>query len=51
MLPIQIFALQMTGIAALIILSYFKFNKRGGHGTRHENKLKQIRNKKWQTRN
>jgi len=50
MIPIQIFALQMTAISVLIIMSYYKFNKRGGYGVNHENKLKQIRDKKWQGR-
>lgn len=48
---IKLFALQVTIVSLLIIISYYKFNKRGGYGTNHEDKLKQIRNKKWQKRN
>jgi len=51
LLPVQIFALQMTLISGLVIMAYFKFNKRGGYGVNHENKLKQLRDKKWQGRN
>ena len=47
---IKLFALQMTLFSALVIVSYYKFNKRGGYGTNHEAKLKKLKDKKWQAK-